>query len=127
MKTSKTEARGVSSVLFDVALKVRPGAFAENAALLLDFMKAAAKAGNAEIVVPADFIRGGDCGSLNDHPAFQVALAAAQVVSGMNYCIVCETAAVYPGAESGYALVYIYAALDGSAELLDIEDFIRQV
>ena len=78
MKTSKTEGRGVSSVLFDVALKVRPGAFAENAALLLDFMKAAAKAGNAEIVVPADFIRGGDCGSLNDHPAFQVALAAAQ-------------------------------------------------
>ena len=78
MKTSKTEGRGVSSVMFDVALKVRPGAFAENVALLLNFMKVAAKAGNAEIVVPADFIRGGDCGSLNDHPAFQVALAAAQ-------------------------------------------------
>ena len=64
--------------LFDVALKIRPGALADNAALLLDLVKAAARAGSAEIVVPADFIRGGDCGSLNDHPAFQAALAAAQ-------------------------------------------------
>lgn len=56
-----------------------------------------------------------------------VALAAAQVVSGTNYCIVCETEAAYPGAESGYALAYIHAALDGSAELLDIADFVRQV
>ena len=64
--------------LFDVALKIRPGALADNAALLLDIVKAAARAGSAEIVVPADFIRGGDCGSLNDHHAFQAALAAAQ-------------------------------------------------
>ena len=78
MKASTSERRGVPSGLFDAALKVRPGAFAENASILLDLVKATAKAGGAEIVVPADFIRGGDCGSLNDHPAFQAALAAAQ-------------------------------------------------
>ena len=64
--------------LFDAALKIRPGALADNAALLLGLVKTAARAGGAEIVVPADFIRGGDCGSLNDHPAFQAALAAEQ-------------------------------------------------
>ena len=78
MKASTSERRGVPSGLFDAALKVRPGAFAENASILLDLVKATDKAGGAEIVVPADFIRGGDCGSLNDHPAFQAALAAAQ-------------------------------------------------
>ena len=78
MKASTSERRGVPSGLFDAALKVRPGAFAENALILLGLVKATAEAGGAEIVVPADFIRGGDCGSLNDHPAFQAALAAAQ-------------------------------------------------
>ena len=78
MKASTSERRGVPSGLFDAALKVRPGAFAENASILLGLVKATAKAGGAEIVVPADFIRGGDCGSLNDHPAFQAALAVAQ-------------------------------------------------
>ena len=78
MKASTSERRGVPSGLFDAALKVRPGAFAENASILLDLVKSTAKAGGAEIVVPADFIRGGDCGSLNDHPAFQAALAVAQ-------------------------------------------------
>ena len=71
-------AKDLSAGLFDAALKIRPGAFADNAAILLGLVKAAARAGGAEIVVPADFIRGGDCGSLNDHPAFQAALAAAQ-------------------------------------------------
>ena len=46
--------------------------------MLLDLVKATAKTGGAEVVVPADIIRGGDCGSLNDHPAFQAVLAAAQ-------------------------------------------------
>jgi len=78
MKASTSERRGVPSGLFDAVLKVRPGAFAENASILLDLVKSTAKAGGAEIVVPADFIRGGDCGSLNDHPAFQAALAVAQ-------------------------------------------------
>ena len=78
MKGANTKSEGVPSGLFDVALKIRPGAFADNAALLLGLVKDTARAGGAEVVVPADFIRGGDCGSLNDHPAFQAALAAAQ-------------------------------------------------
>jgi len=56
-----------------------------------------------------------------------VALLATQVVSGTNYCILCQSTAVYPGAESGYALVYVYEALDGSAELLNIAGFVRQI
>ena len=64
--------------LLDIALRIRPGAFSENAAALLDLVKATAQMGGAEVVVPADLIRGGDCGSLNDHPAFQAALATAQ-------------------------------------------------
>ena len=78
MKGANAKSEGVPSGLFDVALKVRPGAFADNAALLLGLVKDTATAGGAEVVVPADFIRGGDCGSLNDHPAFQAALAAEQ-------------------------------------------------
>ena len=78
MKGANAKSEGVPSGLFDVALKVRPGAFADNAALLLGLVKDTATAGGAEVVVPADFIRGGDCGSLNDHPAFQAALAAVQ-------------------------------------------------
>ena len=64
--------------LLDIALRIRPGALSENAAVLLDLVKATAQMGGTEVVVPADLIRGGDCGSLNDHPAFQAALAAAQ-------------------------------------------------
>ena len=78
MRASTSEGLGVPSGLLDAALKIRPGAFAANAALLLDIVKATARAGGAEIEVQADFIRGGDCGSLNDHPAFQSALAAVQ-------------------------------------------------
>ena len=49
-----------------------------------------------------------------------VAVLAQQVVAGMNYCILCESKVVYPGAQTGYSLVYIYMGLDGSAELKDI-------
>ncbi len=55
-----------------------------------------------------------------------VALAATQVVAGINYCIVCESTVVYPGAETGYSLVYVYGALDGSAEVLEIVNFGEQ-
>ena len=49
-----------------------------------------------------------------------VALLGTQVVSGTNYCILCQAQVVYPGAEPYYALVYVYADLKGGAELLDI-------
>ena len=51
-----------------------------------------------------------------------VGLLATQVVAGINYCFLCRGTIVYPGAEPGYYYVYIYAALDGSAEILDIQE-----
>ena len=48
-----------------------------------------------------------------------VALIGTQVVSGTNYCILCEARVVYPDAVPYYALVYVYADLNGGAELLD--------
>ena len=56
----------------------RPGDLSGNAALLLGLVKEAAKAGVAELEIPVDALRGGDCGSLADHPAFLEAVAAAQ-------------------------------------------------
>ena len=51
-----------------------------------------------------------------------VAFVESQVVAGMNYRILCKSTVVYPGAETGYAIVTIYRALDGSAEVTDIAD-----
>lgn len=46
-----------------------------------------------------------------------VALLATQLVSGMNYCILCEATVVYPDAQPYYALVYIYRDTQGKAEI----------
>ena len=51
------------------------------------------------------------------HP---VALLGTQVVAGRNYCFLCEATVVYPGAETGYALVYLYEDLKGNVEITDI-------
>ena len=47
-------------------------------------------------------------------------LLGTQVVAGMNYCFLCKATVVYPGAEPYDALVYIYADLQGNAEITDI-------
>ena len=49
-----------------------------------------------------------------------VALLSTQVVAGTNYCILCESTIVYPGAEPTYAFVTLYKDLDGNVEVLDI-------
>ena len=49
-----------------------------------------------------------------------VALIGTQVVSGTNYCILCEARTIVPDAVPYYALVYVYADLKGGAELLNI-------
>ncbi len=56
------------------------------------------------------------------HP---VACLSSQVVSGMNWCVLCESKGVYPGAEQTYSLVYIYADLNGNAEVTDIVDLLK--
>ncbi len=66
----------MNDTLFDPSARLRPGNLAENANILLKAVKAAAAEGLPQIELPKDALRGGDCGSLNDHPAFQKALAA---------------------------------------------------
>ena len=49
-----------------------------------------------------------------------VAVLSQQVVAGMNYCLLCESQVVYPGAPKYYTLVYLYVGLDGSSEISEI-------
>lgn len=51
-----------------------------------------------------------------------VALMSTQVVAGMNYCILCQITPVVPDAASTWALVYIYADLQGNAEIMNVYD-----
>ncbi len=51
-----------------------------------------------------------------------VALLATQVVAGTNYCFLCRVSPVVPDPVPSYALVYVYAALDGSASILEFQN-----
>ena len=62
----------------DAFLRRRPGAFASNVDLLLKLARMSARAGHRQLVLPADAVQGGDCGSLATHPAFIKACAKAE-------------------------------------------------
>ena len=49
-----------------------------------------------------------------------VALLGTQLVSGTNYCFLCEAAVVYPDAQPYYAVVTVYQDLQGKAEVKNI-------
>ena len=49
-----------------------------------------------------------------------VALMSTQVVAGMNYCILCQITPVVPDATPTWALVYIYADLQGNASISNV-------
>ena len=49
-----------------------------------------------------------------------VALLGTQLVSGTNYCFLCEAAVVSPDAQPYYALVSVYQDLQGKAEIRNI-------
>ena len=53
-----------------------------------------------------------------------VALLGTQVVAGMNYLIVCEMTATVPGAKTDYAIVTVYADLEGNCEITDTTEFL---
>lgn len=53
-----------------------------------------------------------------------IAILGTQVVAGANYCLLCKTTVVTPDAPVSYTLVYIYEALDGTAEILSIQDIV---
>ena len=62
----------------DAFLRRRPGTFASNVDLLLKLARMSAKAGHKQLVLPADAVQGGYCGSLEYHPAFQKARKKAE-------------------------------------------------
>ena len=45
-----------------------------------------------------------------------------QLVSGSNYCLLCRSIGVYPGAEPYYTLITVYEKLSGEAEITDITE-----
>jgi len=45
---------------------------------------------------------------------------ATQVVSGLNYCFLCEGKVVYPGMPEFAALIYVYAPLEGHPHITGI-------
>ena len=49
-----------------------------------------------------------------------VALLGTQLVSGTNYCFLCEATVVYPDAQPYYAVVTVYQDLQGKAEIRNI-------
>ncbi len=49
-----------------------------------------------------------------------VALMATQVVAGRNYCVLCQVVPAEPDAAKSWALVYIYADLQGNAEIANV-------
>ncbi len=51
-----------------------------------------------------------------------VAYLGSQVVAGTNHCFLCKATVVYPDAQPTLTLVYIYEALDGTAQILTIAD-----
>ncbi|MCQ2386708.1 MAG: hypothetical protein MJ078_08615 [Clostridia bacterium] len=48
------------------------------------------------------------------------ALLEEQVVAGMNYCLLCSASAVVPDAVPYWAVVTVYAGVDGTCEILAI-------
>lgn len=51
-----------------------------------------------------------------------IACLGTQLVAGTNYCLLCRITPVTPNPTSHFALVYVYQALDGAAEILDVQD-----
>ncbi len=49
-----------------------------------------------------------------------VALLSTQLVAGMNYCILCQVTPVDADAALTWALVYIYADLQGNAQIRNV-------
>ena len=59
---------------------------------------------------------------LTDGEYTPVSLLATQVVAGMNYCILCQVTPADTAAQQKWTLVYIYADLQGNAEIMNTYD-----
>ena len=76
--TEQDEVRRPPKYFMDAFLRLRSGAFKTNVALLEALARGTARAGGKVLSIPSDAVRGGDCGSLNRHPAFLSALSKAE-------------------------------------------------
>lgn len=56
----------------------------------------------------------------DDATYIPVALLSTQVVAGTNYCILCQITPAVPDPVPTWALVYIYADLQGNAEIMNV-------
>ncbi len=52
-----------------------------------------------------------------------VAYLGSQVVAGTNHAFLCQATVVYPGAQPGFVIVYLYEDLQGNVSILNITDF----
>ena len=59
-------------------------------------------------------------GGLDGAQYVPVALLSTQVVAGTNYCVLCQITPVTPDVASTWALVYVYADLQGNAEITNV-------
>ena len=59
-------------------------------------------------------------GDIDGATYIPVALMGKQVVAGTNYCILSQIVPVVPDAKPTWALVYIYADLQGNAEIRNV-------
>lgn len=51
-----------------------------------------------------------------------IACLGTQVVAGRNYCFLAQATVVYPDALPKYVLIYVYADLQGNAQIMNIAD-----
>ena len=61
-------------------------------------------------------------GKLPDGEYTPVSLLATQLVAGTNYCILCQVTPADTASEQKWTLVYIYADLQGNAEIMNTYD-----
>ena len=52
-----------------------------------------------------------------------VAYLGSQVVAGTNHAVLCQASVVYPGAQPGFVILYLYEDLQGNVTILNIADF----
>ncbi len=55
-----------------------------------------------------------------------IALLGSQVVAGMNYAILCRSKVVYPDAQPEIKIMYVYADLEGNAEITGFKTIIGE-
>ena len=60
---------------------------------------------------------------LTDASYTPLAFVQYQVVAGMNYCLLCADNNADPESRTGYTFVYIYADLEGNADITDTQGF----